>query len=176
MSKELTLNTLKITWLGHASFRIKGKGKVIYIDPYNVSEGLKADLILATHSHFDHKDEKSIQSLSKEGTKVLVGGENIREGEEKEIDDIKIKAVPAYNLKKQFHLHGQGVGFVIEFAGQKIYHAGDTDAIPEMANLAGQIDLALLPIGGTYTMNVKEAVEAVKIIKPKIVIPMHYGT
>jgi L-ascorbate metabolism protein UlaG (beta-lactamase superfamily) len=188
MSQELTLNNLKITWLGHASFLISKfhsdtqiplRGteiRTIYIDPYNISEGPKADLILCTHSHFDHYDEKSIQLLSKKETEVLVGGQNIKEDEEKELEGIKIKAVPAYNLKKPFHPRGQGVGFVIEIAGYKIYHAGDTDAVPEMAELKNQIDLALLPIGGTYTMDVNEAVEAVKMIKPKIVIPMHYGT
>lgn len=178
MSKELTLNNLKIVWLGHASFFITqtNTDKAIYIDPYNVVDGPKADLILCTHNHFDHKDEKSIKALSKEGTRILVGGENINEGATIEINEIKIKAVPAYNLKKQFHPRGRGVGFVLEIAGQKIYHAGDTDAVPEMANLAGQIDIALLPVGGTYTMDVKEASEAVKMIQPKIVVPMHYGT
>lgn len=175
MAKAYQLNNLEISWLGHAGFKIKNGDQVIYIDPYNVSFGEKADLILCTHDHFDHKDEKSITVLSKSETEVLVGGENIHEGEEREMNGVKIKAVPAYNLTKPFHPKGKGVGFVIEIEGKKIYHAGDTDKIPEMAEL-GEIDLALLPIGGTYTMDALEAVEAVKVIKPKKVIPMHYGT
>jgi L-ascorbate metabolism protein UlaG (beta-lactamase superfamily) len=176
MSNDYLLNNLKITWLGHAGFRVEGKNKIVYFDPYQVRGGPQADLILVTHNHFDHKDEDSLKILSKDKTVVLIGGENIREGEERDIEGIKIKAVPAYNLRKTFHPRGLGVGFVIEIDGQKIYHAGDTDAIPEMRELVGQINLALLPIGGTYTMDIKEAVEAVKMIKPEIVIPMHYGT
>ena len=86
-----------------------------------------------------------------------------------------IKAVPAYNLNKEFHPKGYGVGFVIELSGKCIYHAGDTDFIPEMKNLQN-IDIALLPVGGTYTMNAEQAVEAAELIKPKIAIPMHYGS
>lgn len=182
MAKTYNLDNLEITWLKHASFKIKcleskvyGPEFVIYIDPYNVSFAEKADLILVTHDHYDHKDEKSIAQLSKTTTEVLIGGKNIKEGEEKEVNGAKIKAVPAYNLVKPFHPKGRGVGFVIEIEGKKIYHAGDTDRIPEMAEL-GEIDLALLPIGGTYTMNEVEAAEAVKMFSPKKVIPMHYGT
>lgn len=181
MAKNYNLDNLEITWISHASFKIKRLNSkiypefVIYLDPYNISFGEKADLILITHDHFDHKDEKSIQVLSKDKTEILIGGENIKEGEEREIKEIKIKAVPAYNLTKPFHPRAKGVGFVLEIDGKKIYHTGDTDKIPEMAEL-GEIDLALLPIGGTYTMNEEEAAEAVKIIKPKKVIPMHYGS
>lgn len=177
MTKTYQINNLEIVWFGHASFKIKTPKLVIYVDPYNVTSKEKADLILVTHSHFDHKDEKSIQALSKEGTEVLIGGENIQEGDDKQVKEVKVKAVPAYNLNKDFHPRGSGVGFIVEIDKIKIYHAGDTDAIPEMANLKSQqIDLALLPIGGTYTMNIKEAAEAVKMIKPKKVIPMHYNT
>lgn len=175
MAKIYQFNNLEIVWLGHASFKIKTPESVIYIDPYNVTDEEKADLILVTHNHFDHKDEKSIEALSKSETEILVGGETILEGDKKEAGGIKVEAVPAYNPNKSFHPRGKGVGFVIEIDRQKIYHAGDTDKIPEMANL-GEIDLALLPIGGTYTMDAEEAAEAVKMIKPKKVIPMHYGT
>ena len=175
MAKTFTFNNLKITWLGHASFKIKNQEMVIYLDPFKISFGEKADLILVTHDHFDHLDEKSINVLKKEKTEILIGGKDIKEGEEKEIKGIKIKAVPAYNLVKPFHPKGKGVGYVIEIEGKKIYHAGDTDKIPEMAELK-DIDLALLPIGGTYTMNEFEAAEAVKMFFPKKVIPMHYGS
>ncbi|MCX7778714.1 MAG: MBL fold metallo-hydrolase [Patescibacteria group bacterium] len=175
MAKTYQLENLEITWLGHASFKIKNGNQIIYLDPFNISFGEKADLILCTHDHFDHKDERSIQILAKTETEILIGGENIREGEEKEINGVKIKAVPAYNLTKPFHPRGKAVGFILEIEGQRIYHAGDTDKIPEMTEL-GKIDLALLPIGGTYTMNENEAAEAVKMIQPKKVMPMHYGS
>jgi L-ascorbate metabolism protein UlaG (beta-lactamase superfamily) len=96
-------------------------------------------------------------------------------GDTGEFDAIKVWARPAYNLNKTFHKKGDGqVGYVIEINGVRIYHAGDTDNIPELADLKN-IDLALLPVSGVYVMDWQEAVEAVKIIKPKIVIPMHYG-
>lgn len=176
MAKAFDLDDLEISYLGHSSFKIKKDSFVIYLDPYNLKTGEeKADLILITHGHHDHHDEKSIELISDEKTQVLVGGEKIKESEERKIRDITIKAVPAYNLVKPFHPRGKGVGFIIEIEGKRIYHAGDTDKIFEMTEL-GKIDLALLPIGGVYTMNVQEAAEAVEIIKPKIVMPMHYNT
>lgn len=182
MARNYQLNNLEITWLGHASFKIKippseafGSEMIVYLDPFQIKSNEKADLILCTHDHYDHRDEKSIRLLSKPETEILIGGADIKENEEREIKGLKIRAVPAYNLAKPFHPRGKGVGFVLEIEGKKIYHAGDTDRIPEMAEL-GEIDLALLPIGGTYTMDATEAAEAVKMIKPKKVIPMHYGT
>lgn len=182
MPGTTSLDNLEITWLGHASFKIKSPDLIIYIDPYQVSRGEKADIILATHEHFDHYDEASVTALSKDNT-IVVGpksvaskarGKVLEAGQALEIKGVSIKAVPAYNMAKPFHPKGSGVGFVIKIADKTIYHAGDTDKIPEMAKLAG-IDLALLPIGGTYTMDEAEAAGAVKVIKPKIAIPMHYG-
>ncbi|MBS4036392.1 MAG: MBL fold metallo-hydrolase [Ignavibacterium sp.] len=182
MAKVFNLGKLEITHLGHASFKIKippseaiGLEFVIYFDPYQVRSGEKADLILITHRHHDHYDEKSIEVLRKKETRVLIGGTDIKENEEKQISGFAVKAVPAYNLIKPFHPRGKGVGFVLQIDGERIYYAGDTDKIPEMSEL-GKIDLAFLPIGGTYTMNLQEAVETVEIIDPKIVIPMHYNT
>lgn len=175
MAGVYNFENLEITGLGHAGFKIKSPDLIIYFDPYNLKFGEKADIILITHSHHDHKDENSIELLKKETTEIFIGGENIKEGEEKEIRGVKIKAVPAYNLNKPFHPRGKGCGFVLNIDGKIIYYAGDTDKIPEMAEL-GKIDLAMLPIGGTYTMDMAEAVEAIEIIKPKVVIPMHYNT
>lgn len=189
MPKTFNLDNTEITWLGHASFKIKSNGLVIYIDPFNISEGQPADIILSTHDHHDHYDETSIKALRKDDTQVVgpesvaakSGGKALKIGDQVEIKGIEIKAVPAYNIDKfrspgiPYHPQGAGIGFIIKIADSTIYHAGDTDKIPAMAELSN-IDLALLPIGGTYTMDEEEAAEAVKVIKPKKVVPMHYGT
>lgn len=180
MERSTTYNGVKIAFLGHASFRIEWQGRVLYVDPYQISGGPKAHAILITHNHFDHEDSASIKALSKEDAQVI---DDLAVGEKRIVDVIEIEAMPAYNINKfrspgqPYHPKDFGRGYLITVGGSgvKIYHAGDTDNIPEMANLAGRVDIALLPIGGTYTMDEVEAAEAVKVIKPKIVIPMHYG-
>ncbi|MCS7118795.1 MAG: MBL fold metallo-hydrolase [Archaeoglobaceae archaeon] len=178
---KLRFENVEITYLKHAGFKIKGS-KVLYIDPYEITEGFeKADLILVTHDHFDHLDMKSIKRLSRSDTTVVTpkgcvikGFESfsLDERDEKIVKGVKIRTVPAYNINKPFHKKG-GVGYVIEIDNVSIYHAGDTDRIPEMKEI--EVDVALLPIGGTYTMDLREAVEAAKDIKAKLYIPMHYG-
>ncbi len=175
---------MKITWLGHASFQIRSADKRIYIDPYDLRGQHKpADIILLTHDHYEHCDKTSIKKLSKPNTQVL-GSESaakrtrncgiLRPGDAVHLDNITIKAVHAYNLEEHSHPPGQGVGFIIEHDGHSVYHAGDTDLIPEMSKL-GSITLALLPVSGTYTMDADEASKAAKLINPKIAVPMHYG-
>ena len=180
---------MKIEWMGHASFRIETEGKVIYIDPYGVKENKKdADLVLISHEHYDHCDISSIEKIRKSHTSILASEDSadkisrkfknvgiLRPGDVTEFEGIRIIAVHSYNIGKHFHSKGSGVGFVIESENKRVYHAGDSDFIPEMKNLKN-ITVALLPIGGTYTMNVDDAIKAVKIIKPEIVIPMHYGS
>jgi len=175
---------IKIKWLGHAGFKIK-KDKVVYIDPYHIDEIEEADLILITHEHYDHCSPDDIKKIIKEDT-VIMGPKDavdklsgntmvIKPGDRKEFDDIIIDAVPAYNIGKKFHpKEKKGVGYVLNIGSKKIYHAGDTDLIPEMEKLA--VDVALLPVGGEYTMNAEEAALAANKIKPKIAIPMHYGS
>ncbi len=177
-----TIIIMRVEWLGHASIKLIMNGKIVYIDPYQV-EGVKADFILITHDHYDHCDPNSVNALKKPETKIVttklasekISGDItvVEEGDTVDLG-FKVTAVPAYNKTKNFHPRGLGVGFVID-GEKRVYHAGDTDLIPEMGQLEG-VDLAFLPVGGTYTMDVKEAIEAVKLIRPKAVFPIHYGS
>ena len=174
-----------IHWLGHASFRIDAE-KTIYIDPWKLAKGArKADLILITHDHYDHCSPEDVAKIAKDDTVVvtiaaaapkLKGDVRIvKPGDSLTVAGIPIEAVPAYNVGKQFHPKEAGhVGFIVTVGGQRIYHAGDTDVIPEMDDI--QADIALLPVGGTYTMTAEEAAQAANKIKPKVAVPMHYGT
>ncbi len=172
--------TVKITWLGHASIKADDGSKIIYIDPWKVN-GPQADIILITHSHFDHYSPDDIKALSSPDT-IVVGSEDIPVAENNKmtpgrtitVNDIVIEAVPAYNVDKQFHPKENGwVGYVFTMGGKRIYCAGDTDRIPEMKGL--KVDVACLPVGGTYTMDSASAIQAVDDIKPRHVIPIHYG-
>lgn len=176
---------MEIKWLGHASFRIETAGKIIHLDPYIIPKRTrKADLILVSNDHYDHCNIENIERLRKKKTVILTtekaaeliqgNVQVMNPGDEVDYNGIKIRAIPAYNLKKPFHPKGMGLGFIMESEGKRIYHAGDTDLIPEMETLEG-ITVALLPVGGTYTMDVKEASEAVRMINPRIAVPMHYG-
>lgn len=166
---------VSITWFGHASFMIKGS-KTIYIDPYVLPEDPEpADIIIYTHKHFDHCVEAN--KIRKQGT-IAVGpcefsDKKLSAGEQTEVKGIKIQAVEAYNIGKPFHPKGLGIGVIVEIDGVRIYHAGDTDFIPEMKDY--RCDIALLPIGGTYTMDEEDAAKATKAINPEIVIPMHFN-
>ena len=173
----------KINWLGHDGFRIDGS-KTIYIDPYQISDGPGADLILITHEHFDHCSPDDVAKIQHSGSVVVTEKDSapklsgdvrvIAVGESLSIDNIKIEAVPAYNIDKDFHPKSKGwLGFIVDIDGVKVYHAGDTDFIPEMNDF--NTDIALLPVSGTYVMTADEAVEAALAINPKIAIPMHYG-
>ncbi|MGC9345313.1 MAG: MBL fold metallo-hydrolase [Candidatus Bathyarchaeales archaeon] len=179
---------LSIKWLGHASFQIRAEGKTVYIDPYEGEYSEKADLMLVTHSHFDHCDTSKIKKVRKADTLIIaprdcvskIGGsvETLKPGEETTVGNIRVKAVEAYNYKrfkspgKPFHPKGLGVGYLITAEGKTVYHAGDTDFIPEIRKL-GRVDVALLPSGGTYTMDNAEAAEAALAINPEIAMPMH---
>ena len=182
-------NNIVLRHLIHDAFQVSFNNKYIYIDPYNLETNLeKADIIFCTHNHFDHCSVKDIKKILKNNTKIIasincekelkkvsVFKKFVRPRDTLEVNGIKVEVVDAYNIGKPYHPKDyEGVGYVLEIKGTRIYHAGDTDLIPEMKNLRN-IDIALLPVSGTYVMNVDEAVEAVKIIKPKIAIPMHYG-
>ncbi len=175
-------------WIGHASFYIKANGSTIFIDPFKISGDVreKADLVLITHAHPDHNNREDIDKIIKKETK-FIGASKCLEGYDTlatskpgfktSFNGIKIEAVRAYNNidgKLQFHPKSENwVGYIIEVDGTRIYHAGDTDNIPEMERLR-DIDIALLPMGGKYTMTMDEAVGAAKVINAKTVVPMHY--
>jgi L-ascorbate metabolism protein UlaG (beta-lactamase superfamily) len=177
---------LKIEWVNHSCLSIHLAGKVITFDPYNVPEDQeKVDIICISHSHGDHYDTKSVQIVKKKDSKVVCpascediikneGAIGLKPFESVEIDGITIQGVPAYNPNKRFHpKKNEWLGFIVDDGTTRIYHAGDTDVIPEMKNYKN-IDYALLPVGGNqYTMDFVEGIEAAKVIKPKFVIPMH---
>lgn len=174
-----------VRWLYHASFFVEASGVKIYIDPFRLPDGLdKADIILITHGHHDHCDVDSIKKIQTASTLVVVpesclgkvsgNVQTLKPGGSLKENDVTVHAVHSYNIKKPNHPKGFGLGYVVEAEGKKVYHAGDSDFIHEMTKLE-DINVALLPVGGTYTMDFLEAVEAVKAIKPEIVVPMHYG-
>lgn len=173
-----------IFWLGHDSFRLKGE-KVVYIDPWKLSpDPEKADIILVTHEHRDHLSKDDIAKISKADT-VVVGPPTVAQqlgpktivakpGDKLNVAGLSIEVVPAYNPNKRFHPKSAGhVGYIITLNGKRIYHTGDTDEIPEMAQI--KCDIALLPVSGTYVMTAAEAAQAANTLHPALAIPMHYG-
>jgi L-ascorbate metabolism protein UlaG (beta-lactamase superfamily) len=174
----------KIHWLGHAGFRIDSH-KVIYFDPYQIKSGPQADLIFISHDHFDHCSPEDVAKIQGPETIIITEKESagkltgdvrvIKPGETLDQDGLKILGVPSYNTDKDFHPRRNGwLGFVVEMSGIRIYHAGDTDFIPEMKELS--VDIAFLPVSGTYVMTADQAAKAALAIDPGLAIPMHYGT
>ncbi|HIH74238.1 MAG TPA: MBL fold metallo-hydrolase [Methanosarcina sp.] len=189
---SVEIEGINIRWLGHSGFLLDGKGKKIYIDPFELAEEPafddKADILLITHEHYDHCSPEDIRKVRRSDTTTLIpescplefrgDARRIAEGDiladGLEIKGIRIEVVPAYNLGKPYHPRELGVGYIIELGGLRIYHAGDSDFIPEMKTI--KADIALLPVGGTYTMDEEEAARAAAAISPRFVIPMHYGS
>jgi L-ascorbate metabolism protein UlaG (beta-lactamase superfamily) len=180
-----------IHWLGHDSFRLDGSSTV-YIDPWKLSAGApRADLVLITHDHFDHFSPDDIMRVAVPRTTLIgpasvtaqidgVAVVTLSAGEKATVGGVTVTAVAAYNLDK-FRQLGQvfhppaagGLGYIVELDGRRIYHAGDTDAIPEMRDV--RCDVALLPVSGTYVMTAEEAAEACRMIAAAVVVPMHFG-
>ena len=184
-----------VEWLGHSGFRITVGRQRVYIDPYRVSpDAPEADLILVTHGHYDHYSPQDIERLARADTELIappsvaerMAGRvhSIAPGEEVELERVRgvaVRAVAAYNTSKQgsngrvFHpRESDGVGFDLNVRGERLYHAGDTDVIPEMDQVHG-VDMALLPVSGTYVMTASEAAEAARRIQPGVAVPMHWG-
>jgi L-ascorbate metabolism protein UlaG (beta-lactamase superfamily) len=180
----MQIGRIELEWLGHSCFKIRGS-KLIYTDPYRIRDSETADIILISHEHYDHCSPEDVAKIQG-GSTLIITSEDCAdkfEGEVKavkpwdkvEVDDVTIQAVPAYNMDKDFHPKNKGwLGFIIDIGGQKIYHAGDTDVIPEMDKI--KVDIAMLPVGGTYTMTAGQAAEAVEKLEPVYVVPMHYGS
>ena len=177
--------------LCHSSIKFS-KEKVIYFDPFKIESNYNdADIIFITHDHYDHYSTEDINKVKKAETKIVApedlqtkllkdgfSQENIilvEPNEKNEAYGIKFETIPAYNISKQFHPKGNGwVGYIIELNGKRYYVAGDTDITED--NKKVKCDVAFVPVGGTYTMNFKEAAQLVNEIKPKIAVPIHYGS
>ena len=177
--------------LCHSSIKFN-KNKIIYFDPFKIEENYNdADIIFITHNHYDHYSEEDIDKVIKEDT-IIVAPEDlmnklsnrktksennilVKPNESYNIKGININTIPAYNTNKKFHPRENGwVGYVIEIDGIIYYVAGDTDITEE--NRKVKCDVAFVPVGGTYTMNYKEAAELINEIKPKVAVPIHYGS
>lgn len=185
-----------VRWYGHDTFTLEKRGITICIDPYKLSRSIHANIILISHNHFDHLSLDDLRKISSPNTIIVAANECISQlskipskeriglvpGQEKTLSDVKIKAIFAYNInkinpdtRKPFHpKEDNKIGFLVNMGGISVYHTGDSDLIPEMTDL--KPDILLAPVSGTYVMTAKEAAEAVEKIKPKVAIPMHYGT
>lgn len=181
---------MKIQVLCHSSIKIISN-KIIYSDPFRIKEETHdADIILITHSHYDHFSEEDIEKVKKENTKICITNDLLERtislgfidddvivaepNSSYEVLGIKINTIPAYNTNKKFHPKDNNwVGYILNIESKKVYIAGDTDITEE--NKKVKCDIALVPVGGTYTMTYNEAAELINYIKPKIAIPIHYG-
>jgi L-ascorbate metabolism protein UlaG (beta-lactamase superfamily) len=183
---DIAALTKGLRWFGQSAFLIQD-GKNIYIDPFELGTGLPpADLILITHDHYDHFSPEDIKKIIQPSTTIvsvdLIKGKipkgaafkAVKPGDTLTVQGVRIEVVPAYNIGKPFHPKERGlVGFIVHAGGRSFYHAGDTDLIPEMKTI--KADVALLPVGGKYTMDAGEAADAANLIRPKVAIPMHWG-
>ena len=185
-----TYRGIEVHWLGHDSFVLKGS-KTVILDPFKAKGSYKADLLLITHEHYDHLSDDDINRFTSPSTTIVAAklcegqlrGHHrekkfVGPGSRLDVKGVGIEAIPSYNLNKfrepgkVFHPKADGrVGYVVTLDGVRFYHAGDSDATPEM--MALDVDVAFLPVSGTYVMTAEEAAEAAKAMKVKVVVPMH---
>ena len=177
--------------LYHSSIKIS-KNKVIYIDPFKIDKNYNdADIVFITHDHFDHYSEEDIDKVINENTTIIIPEElltkilrkginknaviTVESNKEYMVQGIKFETIPAYNTNKTFHpKENNWVGYIITLDGIRYYIAGDTDITEE--NRKVKCDVAFVPVGGTYTMDFKEAAQLINEIQPKIAVPIHYGS
>jgi len=182
--KETTEMIENIHWLGHDTFKVAGE-KVIYTDPFKIRKKDVADIILITHEHYDHCSPEDVKKIQGTNTVIIATSDcagklsgnvkTVKPGDSLTVDGIEVEAVPSYNTNKQFHTKDrEWVGYIFTVNGKRIYIAGDTDRIPEMKTF--NVDIALLPVSGTYVMTAEEAIQAALDINPEIAIPMHYNS
>ncbi len=185
-AKEVSKMVENIHWLGHDTFKVTGRDVTVFTDPFRLKKSDRAGIILITHDHYDHCSPDDVKRIQKEDTVIVatpdcadkLSGDikTVKPGDRLEVKGVLIEAVPAYNTNKQFHPRDRNwVGYIFTVDGKRIYLAGDTDYIPEMKTLK-DIDVALLPVSGTYVMTADEAVQAALDIHPKVAVPMHYGS
>lgn len=187
-----TYKNVNVHWLGHDSFVLAGS-KTVIIDPFKAQGNFKADVLLISHEHSDHLSEDDIKRFTNPGTTIVAPNicesalkkfpndkKFVMPGTKTEVKGLTIETIPAYNLNKfrepgkVFHPKADGrVGYIITLDKVRFYHAGDSDATPEMK--AVDVDVAFLPVSGTYVMTAPEAADAAKVMKAKVVVPMHWG-
>jgi len=188
-------NGVQIRWHGHDTFTLTHNNLTVCFDPYQLNKKISADIILVSHNHFDHLSNDDLKKVANDNTVIVAAKECLGQikaknkevlsmlpNQEKTINGIKIKTVPAYNIdkinpdtKKPFHpKEDNKVGFIVTINNTTFYHTGDSDNISEMSDI--EPDVLFVPVSGTYVMTTSEAASAVQKIKPKLAIPMHYGT
>lgn len=187
-------DSVYVTLVGHGSLMFEYKGKIMYIDPYSAVADYtklpKADLILLTHEHGDHLDVNAIDAIKKEDTHFIVSkicneqlgyGDVMSNGDKTEWENVKIEAVPAYNIVNKkpngehYHPKGRGNGYILTFDSLRIYVGADTENIPEMDKLKNTIDIAFLPKNLPYTMTDEMFIDAAKKVSPKYLYPYHFS-
>jgi L-ascorbate metabolism protein UlaG (beta-lactamase superfamily) len=177
----------QVTWFKNSSFRWQGDGLTVYFDPWGITDPTPADVILITHSHYDHFDPEDIERIRTSDTKIAGPADVAKElsgdvtavapGDDVEVGGVKARCTPAYNVEEErldFHPdRNRWVGYVLDLGGRVFYHAGDTDHLPELE--AVRADVAFLPVGGTFTMDAHQAAGLARAMTPGLAVPMHYG-